>query len=118
MDDATWQAGLEVLGAQIRAQRSAAGLSLRELAATARVSNAYLSQIERGLHEPSMRVLAALASALGLSLRSLLEPAGLLDESPVNRRSGGAEAAIRSDPALTEPQRLALLSIYRSYVPR
>ena len=59
------------LGAFIREQRNAAHLSLRALADKAGVSNPYLSQIERGLHEPSVRVLTSIASAL-ISIQSEL----------------------------------------------
>lgn len=110
------KAWLDALGALIRAQRMTAGLSLRELAVRTNVSNAYLSQIERGLHEPSISVLRAIAAALDVPLEALLARAGLLPER------GGAlvhdtEAAILGDAALSEPQRVALLSIYRSFVP-
>src|SRR3712207_2284241 len=116
-----WRAQLEVLGAYIRAQRRAAGLSLRELADRTELSNAYLSQVERGLHEPSLSVLRAVAQALDLSLEELLTHAGVLDHEP--RASGvplvrDTEAAILRDPDLSEPQRIALLSVYRSFVPR
>ena len=43
---------LHALGAFIRAQRQLANLSLRQMADLAQVSNPYLSQLERGLHEP------------------------------------------------------------------
>src|ERR1700722_14052574 len=52
-----WQGQLNALGGFIRVQRRLADLSLREMAALTSVSNAYLSQIERGLHQPSLRVL-------------------------------------------------------------
>jgi transcriptional regulator with XRE-family HTH domain len=110
------KAWLDALGALIRAQRMTAGLSLRELAVRTNVSNAYLSQIERGLHEPSISVLGAIAAALDVPLETLLTRAGLLPAAgaaPVP----DTEAAILSDPNLSEPQRIALLSIYRSYVP-
>jgi transcriptional regulator with XRE-family HTH domain len=107
---------LQALGAFIRAQRMTADLSLRELAARTSVSNAYLSQVERGLHEPSISVLRAIADALGVPLESLLTRAGVLEGD-----AGGAvrdtEAAILNDPELSEPQRVALLSVYRSFVP-
>jgi transcriptional regulator with XRE-family HTH domain len=115
------KARLAALGALIRAQRLATGLSLRDLADRTKVSNAYLSQIERGLHEPSLSVLAAIAAALDVPLGDLLARAGLL---PPADGSGAhatllpdTEAAILTDPALSEPQRVALLSIYRSFVP-
>jgi transcriptional regulator with XRE-family HTH domain len=116
------KARLEALGALIRAQRATAGLSLRDLAQRTQVSNAYLSQIERGLHEPSISVLGAIAAALDVSLQDLLARAGLLaaadeDEAARGPLAADTEAAILSDPELSEPQRVALLSIYRSFVP-
>jgi len=116
------KAWLDALGALIRAQRVTAGLTLRELSERTKVSNAYLSQIERGLHEPSISVLDAIGAALGVSLETLLARAGLLAPECVSDGERGAlvpdtEAAILADPQLSEPQRLALLSIYRSFVP-
>lgn len=119
MDDA-WRAQVEGLGAFIRGQRQLANLSLRELAALTNLSNAYLSQIERGLHEPSVRVLRSVASALNVSAESLLAQAGLLDEEPVGRederRAASTEEAILTDPALSDAQKQALLSVYRSFL--
>ena len=114
-----WKAQLEALGALLRAQRKAADLTLRDLSERTNVSNAYLSQLERGLHEPSLGVLTAIASALGVPLESLLARAGMLergdgDGEPHARET---EAAILRDPELSEPQRIALLSVYRSFVP-
>ena len=45
-----------MLGGFIRAQRQTANLSLRKLSALTEVSNPYLSQVDRGPHEPSVRV--------------------------------------------------------------
>ncbi len=67
-----WRAHVEALGEFIRTQRQLAKLSLRDVAQRARVSNPYLSQVERGLHEPSVRVLAAIAAALDISTETLL----------------------------------------------
>jgi transcriptional regulator with XRE-family HTH domain len=115
MAEAAWKAQLEALGAFIRAQRLASELSLRDLADRTGISNAYLSQLERGRHEPSLSVLKAISGALGVPLESLLARAGVLDgERPPAR---GTEAAILADPELSEPQRVALLSVYRSFVP-
>jgi transcriptional regulator with XRE-family HTH domain len=114
-----WKDQLEALGALLRAQRQAADLTLRELSARTKVSNAYLSQLERGLHEPSLSVLRAIASALGVPLGSLLTRAGVLegDEADGGSEMRETEAAILRDPDLSEPQRTALLSVYRSFVP-
>ena len=113
--DEPWQAQIEALGALLRAQRIAADLTLRELSDRASVSNAYLSQLERGLHEPSLSVLRAIAAALGTPLGPLLTRVGMLDdgEEPPPRAT---EAAILRDPELSEPQRMALLSVYRSFM--
>jgi transcriptional regulator with XRE-family HTH domain len=112
------KARLEVLGTAIRAERVTAGLSLRDLAERTKVSNAYLSQIERGLHEPSISVLSAIARALDVSLEALLARAGVLQAGDGGRALvRDTEAAIIADPELSEPQRIALLSVYRSFVP-
>jgi transcriptional regulator with XRE-family HTH domain len=111
------QKQLQALGDFIKAQRKLAELSLRELAARTNVSNPYLSQIERGLHEPSVRVLKAIAGALNLSAETLLKQAGLLEEDgAVNDASPTTEKAIASDQALKAEQRTALLAVYRSYL--
>jgi transcriptional regulator with XRE-family HTH domain len=108
-------ADTNLLGAFIRAQRQMANLSLRELSAMTDVSNPYLSQIERGLSEPSARVLMSIAKALNISAEALFAQAGLLtDSSPTN--NDATETALRTDPRLTEPQKQALLAVYRSYI--
>ena len=101
------------VGAFIREQRSAARVSLRELARTAGVSNPYLSQVERGLRKPSAEILASIARGLKISAESLYEQAGILD-----RRSGNPDtvAAIRSDESLSERHKAVLLELYETYV--
>jgi transcriptional regulator with XRE-family HTH domain len=117
-----WEEQRKALGEFIRAQRQFAQLSLRELADLAQVSNPYLSQVERGLHEPSIRVLLAIADALNIPEETLLER--------IRRRAPGrggdegtdpaarTEAAIRADPLLADHEKEALLSVYRSYAAR
>lgn len=104
-----------MLGAFIRAQRQMANLSLRQLSALTEVSNPYLSQVERGLHEPSVRVLKSIADALNVSAETLFEQAGLIKSTEM-LDDEATEAAIRADRRLSEAQRRALLSVYRSYV--
>jgi len=112
-----WRTQLEAFGSFVRTQRQLAKLSLRELADLARVSNPYLSQIERGLHEPSIRVIQAIARALDISTETLLAQVGLVgDDDEEGRIHGATEAAISADPYLTDGQREALLAVYRSYV--
>jgi transcriptional regulator with XRE-family HTH domain len=100
------------VGDFIRSQRSAAQVSLRELARTAGVSNPYLSQVERGLRKPSAEILASIARGLKISAETLYEQAGILD-----RRSGsaGTVAAIRADDALSERHKAVLLELYETY---
>jgi len=107
--------GRNLLGSFIRAQRQMANLSLRELSAMTEVSNPYLSQIERGLSEPSARVLKSIAQALNLSAEALFAQAGLIPEW-TRRGDDATETALRTDPRLTEPQKRALLAVYRSYI--
>ena len=129
--DQPWRAQTEALGEFIRAQRRLADLSLREMATMTDVSNAYLSQIERGLHQPSVRVLSAIARALHVPPDQLLAAAGLLNDDHPPARAADAgrqtdgegtvnhccstEEAILADPALTDEQRRALLGVYRSF---
>jgi transcriptional regulator with XRE-family HTH domain len=99
----------------IRAQRQMANLSLRELSAMTEVSNPYLSQNERGLSEPSARVLKSIAQALNLSAEALFTQAGFMPES-TQPDDNATETALRMNPRLTEPQKRALLAVYRSYI--
>jgi transcriptional regulator with XRE-family HTH domain len=114
--DASGNRQLEMLGELIRRQRQQAELTLRDLAERANVSNPYLSQIERGLHEPSVRVLKAIAGALNLSAESLLIQAGVLDGTDASTVRVSVEQAVNDDPKLSDDQRAALLSVYRSFV--
>jgi transcriptional regulator with XRE-family HTH domain len=115
-----WEAQMKALGAFIRSQRKLANLSLRQLAELTSLSNPYISQIERGLHQPSVRVLRALAEALNVSAETLLAEAGLLDQGDGAARAdadggpGSVEAVIRADTRLDDEQKAALLAVYRS----
>jgi transcriptional regulator with XRE-family HTH domain len=112
-----WETQRKSLGEFIRAQRTLADLSLRQLSELANVSNAYLSQVERGLHQPSVRVLRGIADALNVSSETLLAHAGLLDEDAEEAVAAlDVERAIRADPNLTDSQKAALISVYKSYV--
>jgi len=109
---------LRDLGSFIRLQRKMADLSLRQLADLTQVSNAYLSQIERGLHQPSLRVLRSIADALNVSAETFLAQAGLIETAGGTGDSAertDTEVAIMSDPDLTAEEREALLSVYRSF---
>jgi transcriptional regulator with XRE-family HTH domain len=126
-----WEAQREALGAFIRERRKQANLSLRQLAELTSLSNPYLSQIERGLHQPSVRVLRAISDALNLSAETLLAQAGLIDaiaaetdpQTSAAAKDDSAkddssvpdtEQAIRADKRLSGDQKAALLVVYRS----
>ncbi len=100
------------LGDYIREQRSAAQISLRQLASLAGVSNPYLSQIERGLRKPSAEILQQIAKALRISAEALYVQAGILEE-----RYGDSDvpAAILGDAHLAERQKQVLLELYEAY---
>ena len=121
-----WQAQREALGAFIRTQRRMANLSLRQLAELTHLSNPYLSQVERGLHQPSVRVLKAISDALNVSAETLLAQAGLIDAvaadaglqvsnaDEAEQNLPPTEDAIRADERLSDDQKAALIAVYRS----
>ena len=106
----------EGVGDFIRVQRQLGQLSLRQLAELADVSNAYLSQVERGLYSPSAQVLKNIAHALDLSAEALYSRAGLLDDEARAATGGGVEEAIRLDDGLSAEQKETLLRVYRSFL--
>jgi transcriptional regulator with XRE-family HTH domain len=119
-----WESQREALGAFIRTQRRMANLSLRQLAELTQLSNPYLSQIERGLHQPSVRVLKQISDALNVSAETLMAQAGLIDKVAADAAGVTAkdntspppptEDAIRADERLSEEQKAALIAVYRS----
>ncbi len=116
-DDQGGRDAYRSFGAYLRSQRQLAQLTLRQLAELSSISNPYLSQIERGLHQPSIAVIRSIADALNLSADALLaQVAGLEDDEDAAAAPPATEAAIRADPLLTASQKSALLSVYRSLV--
>jgi transcriptional regulator with XRE-family HTH domain len=101
-------------GEYIRRQRELHELTMRQLADMVGISNPYLSQIERGLREPSERVLEAIADNLEMSAETLkrhkTRATEEADEEPA------VVAAIKADKALTAGQRKALIEVYESFV--
>jgi transcriptional regulator with XRE-family HTH domain len=100
------------VGRYIREQRRQAELSLRKLASQAGVSNPYLSQVERGLRQPSAKILKDIAKALRISAETLYVRAGILDQQDQDTDLVGA---ILRDPHLSERQKQVLVDVYRSF---
>ena len=100
-----WDSQMQALGAFIRDKRKMANLSLRQLAERTKLSNPYLSQIERGLHQPSVRVIRLISDALNVSTETLLAQAGLLHKDGADGTTNGAvppdiETAIKAEQRL------------------
>ena len=112
-----WDAQMEAFGAFVRSQRKLANLTLRQLAELTSLSNPYLSELERGMHQPSVRVLKQLSDALNVSAEMLLTQAGLINRHTAGAAASddaGVEHAIRTDAALDDTQKAALLAVYQS----
>lgn len=108
---------------------------MRQLAEMVGISNPYLSQIERGLRNPSTQVLDAIASSLHTTADALMHQSDLVrgaagDGAATSRSDVAADAgddgppdgshgvisALRADPHLTEPQREALIQTYTAFL--
>ncbi|RYP82699.1 XRE family transcriptional regulator [Nocardioides guangzhouensis] len=99
--DPLWR---ELLGAHLREERVRRGERLADVAERAGISPQYLSEVERGLKDPSSEMLAAVAGAVGLTLgdlalrvaRSVLGPVTVLGlaarPGPAGRPGGSSRA--------------------------
>src|SRR4051812_20752479 len=61
----------EAVGEQLRTERLDRDERIADVAARAGVAPQYLSELERGLKDPSSEILSALSTALGLSVLNL-----------------------------------------------
>lgn len=102
-------------GEFVRTQRALAQLSLRQASKMARISNPYLSQIERGWVLPSIAVMSKLAEAFSLSAETVLMEAALASSGAAAAAQPSTEDAIQRDPRLDVEQKKALLVILASF---
>lgn len=79
----------EVLGDALRASRRAQGRTLTDVAAAARISMPYLSEIERGRKEASSELLAAVCGALHIQLSDILSDVARDLAAPPQPTGGG-----------------------------
>ncbi|RDI55683.1 XRE family transcriptional regulator [Nocardia mexicana] len=87
----------ELVGGVVRDLREKLGLSMRDLARRAGISQPFLSQIERGVSAPSMITTYRLASALGVAPGDLL-PAPGSDRVAVVRADEGVRLPVADRP--------------------
>jgi transcriptional regulator with XRE-family HTH domain len=82
----------EALGAAIRALRGERGIRLADLAEQTSLSVSFLSQLERGLTNPSLPSLVKISAALGTSAHALLASLSPLPETPAYPASPASPA--------------------------
>lgn len=105
---------LEDLGKYLKAQREMAQLSIRHLARVSSVSDSYLSQIERGMYQPSPDILRSIAKALNIAPDQLFQRMGWL--SPGTDAGDDVPTAIAADEYLTSAQKTALVQTYKAMI--
>jgi len=121
--DADEQRAVETLGAAVRDARKRLGLSVQALSEKAGVSFGLVSQLERGLGNPSLQSLQRLAGALGIPVAQLLdEPAVPLAVVTRAKRhimpvAVDAPAAQRAVRELLTPRGESMLQLIRSTLP-
>lgn len=64
---------VKILGRNVRERRKSRGLSQEELALEAGMKRSYLSDLERGVRNPSVRAVGRLAKALEVKASELLQ---------------------------------------------
>jgi transcriptional regulator with XRE-family HTH domain len=96
----------EVLGERLRELRRRNQKTLTETAARAGISPQYLSEVERGLKEPSSEMIAAVAGALGTTLGGLTE--SVAEELRATHEASWQRHGFATRRSSTEPMLLAL----------
>lgn len=110
MEQAADQISLELaaLGHEVRTQRQRQGLSVQALSKRAGVSFGLISQLERGLGNPSFAVLHRLSEALSVPLPQLV--AGAEDELSVVRAGERPRLPVATDAPPSQQVRRELLT--------
>ncbi|HQR25526.1 MAG TPA: cupin domain-containing protein [Nocardioides sp.] len=92
-----------MIGPRLRELRTAEGLSLRALAEQTGLSPTLLSQVERGVVEPSLKTLRSLSAHFGTSVATLFEETS---PAPVHVSRPGSRSRISSPPGQIQYERL------------
>jgi len=100
---------LKSVGRRVRSAREELGLTQEELSERAGLHVSYVGQIERGLREPSLKSLLAVAEGLNLQIADLLSEAG-------EKEDGLLRELRRAVGALKPPQQQEVLKIVRQVV--
>lgn len=103
----------ESLGRVLRLRRTDLGLTLSQVSVRSGVSSQYLSEIERGLKDPSSEVIEAISMVLGLALPQVLVlAAGEMqrDDRVVLSSRFAAEIARSRSPQATGQAQLSLVA--------
>ncbi|MDF2560254.1 MAG: putative transcriptional regulator [Microbacterium sp.] len=114
---------VETLGAAVRESRRRLGLSVQALAEKAGVSLGLVSQLERGMGNPSLQSIQRLAGALGVPVSQLLdEPAGELAVVVRSKRhlmppAADVPAEQQAVRELLTPRGESMLQLIRSTLP-
>jgi transcriptional regulator with XRE-family HTH domain len=90
------------LGAQVRALRRERGLTLKALGQRAGLSHPFLSQVERGLAQPSLGSVSRIAEALGVPVAHLWTSPQRLEGAVVLRRGEADEPVRELAPSVRE----------------
>ena len=93
-----------VVGDKLRELRTGNGMTLRALAAETGLSATLLSQIERGVTEPSLKSLRLLATVFGQSVSALFEGSG---STEVHVSRAGERSRITSPKGQVQYERIA-----------
>ena len=95
------------IGSRLSGYRKAHGLTIKELAVKTGLSTALLSELERGIGNPTLSVLENLAGAMGISVSALLEQevknASLVRRRCERSQTGGPDARCLYDVLAVSP---------------
>ncbi|OWT73487.1 XRE family transcriptional regulator [Achromobacter sp. HZ28] len=110
------------LGQQIRQARKKQGLSISKLAEICQVSVGLLSQVERGISSPSVRMLRVISDALAIPSSTLLEfgDSPVVDEKGIVARAGSHPSLKAPEKGIEKviitPQPSAGINVYRAFI--